>query len=164
MSKGAFISILVAGFLVFWIFGMVTSLASSSCVNGLTTPERTDKACWLSEHGLAVHWRIGQPRKPSDARLFIGYAVASLRAGDMDRAEEKFRIAYEWGSKSRRKIELKSGYKIPDALLNAVARIHMDQVPKEARAMWWEIVSENDPDLVTAFAAHVTAAQEEDTL
>ncbi|MHA6262986.1 hypothetical protein ACXYMO_07275 [Arenibacterium sp. CAU 1754] len=155
MNKKVFVSILVSGFLVFWVTGMVTALSSGGCRTGLSTPERTDRACHLSKIGLALFRKIGEPRRSSDAELYIGYAVASLRSGDAETAEEEFRYAYKMGRKSRDKVELKSGFEVPGSLFHAIVRVHIDEVPRNARAMWWAIFEEKDPDLATAIVQSV---------
>jgi hypothetical protein len=159
MSKGMVISFLVVAFLAFWSFGMVTSLASSSCRKGLSQADRTDTACQISRFGLLNFRKIGQSQKPGDAELYIGYAVERLRSGHSEQAMRDFEMAYDWGRKSRHSRTLKSGYKIPEALFGAILRVHHDHVPKEARAIWYGILEREAPDLVAALRAQLAGGE-----
>lgn len=150
MRKGVIISLFAVGFMAFWSFGMATGLASGGCRKGLTQPDRTDRACRVSRFGLMGLRKIGQPQKPGDATLYIGYAVERFRSGAIAQAKSDFEAAYEWGRKSRHKLKLNSGYKIPEALFDAILRVHHEHVPVEARAIWYAILEKEEPDLVAA--------------
>lgn len=163
MINGSAISILIVGFLLFWTFGMVPSLASSGCINGLTQPERTDRACRISKFGRLTFHKIGQSHRPSDSILYIGYAVASFRAGEIEQANHEFQTAYDRGSRSRHSISLQSGFPIPEALFKAFVRVHHDHVPTEARALWYEILQREVPDLVEALNSELAKSQSGDT-
>lgn len=162
MSKGMVISFLVVALLAFWSFGMVTSLASASCRKGLSQANRTDTACRISRFGLLNLRKIGQPNKPGDAELYIGYAVASFRAGEKEQANDEFQTAYDRGSRSRHSISLKSGFPIPETLFKAFVRVHHDHVPTEARALWYEILQREVPDLVEALNSELEKSQSGD--
>ncbi|EBA14305.1 hypothetical protein RSK20926_09649 [Roseobacter sp. SK209-2-6] len=147
--------------MVFWSFGMATGLASGGCRKGLTQPDRTDRACRISRFGLMGFRKIGQPQKPGDAELYIGYAVERFRAGAIEQANSDFETAYEWGRKSRHKLTLNSGYKIPEALFAAILRVHHDHVPVKARAIWYAILKKEAPDLVEALKTEFADRQAE---
>ncbi len=159
MRKGVFISLFAVGFMLFWSFGMVTGLASAGCHKGLTQPDRTDRACRISRFGLLGLRKIGQPQKPGDAELYIGYAVERFRNGNLEQANRDFETAYEWGHKSRHTRKLNSGYEIPEALFAAIVRVHHNQVPAEARAVWYGILEKEAPDLVSALNAELMATR-----
>ncbi len=93
--------VVVCTFLIFWGMGMMTAFSSGACRKGLSKPERTDRACRISRSGIMGFRKIGQPQRPSDAELYIGYGVASWRAGELNQAREAFEQAFEWGRKSR---------------------------------------------------------------
>ena len=161
MRKGVIISLFAVGFLTLWSFGMLTGMASGGCRKGLTQPDRTDRACRVSRFGLMGLRKIGQPQKPSDAELYIGYAAERFKSGNPDQAERDFEAAYEWGRKSRHKRTLNSGYQVPEALLDAILRVHHDHVPVEARAIWYAILEREAPGLVEALKAELAAKRSE---
>jgi len=150
MRKGVIISVLVTGFLAFWGAGMITGLASSGCRKGLSTPERTDRACNISKKVMPVFKKIGDPERVSEAEIFIGYAVSSFRSDEPEQAKAEFETAYQRGMLSRHTVALTAGYAVPEALLAAIVRAHRDSVPKEAQALWYQILEQKNPSLTAA--------------
>ncbi len=148
MNKTVIYSLFAISFLAFWGFGMVTAFSSGACRKGLSTAERTDRACLRSMGGLEALKKIGQPDKPSDAALYVGYAVAAFGKGQKEQAQDLFTHAYRAGRDSRSTVALNNAVEVPEALFAAIVRVHHKHVPSGARSLWWETVEEDDPGFV----------------
>ncbi|GAA6164558.1 hypothetical protein NBRC116590_22620 [Pelagimonas sp. KU-00592-HH] len=111
--------------------------------------------------GLFGFKKIGQPDKASDAPLYAGYAIATLASGDASSARDLFRQSFHFGYASSESVELKNGLKVSAPLFTTVLRVHHDQTPPEARALWWEVFQEADADLFKELLTAIEAKQDD---
>lgn len=160
MRRRALIA-LVACFLLFWLFGMVSSFATSHCLNGASTSSRTIRACEFSKMTFPMLDRLEGQKKPGAGVIFTQYGLVSLQSGEPEEAAEWIKRGLQRAIQTSHLVELNDGLKVPEGVLSVLQKVHHEQVLDDVRAEWWSIGLTVDPALLQPIFDAATKPTEE---
>jgi hypothetical protein len=155
----------VVAFIAFWVFGMTTGFANGACLKGLSTPEKTARACAIGLTGLKAVYNIGQPYKDSDAELFTATAIARAQVGKHETVQALLETALDRVMLAYRRVQYKGlmvdvkGEQVPEVVLNVLQRLYAEDVPPYVQDTWWRIVERRKPELAALFRSDAEVVQ-----
>lgn len=160
MRRRALIA-LVACFLLIWLFGMVSSFATSHCLNGASTQSRTIRACDLSKMTFPIFDKLDGQKKSRAGVIFTQYGLVSLQSGEPEEAAEWIKRGLQRATQTSHLVELNDGLKVPEGVLSVLKQVHHEQVSDGVRAEWWNIGLAVDPALLQPIFDAATKPAEE---
>lgn len=160
MRRRALIA-LVACFLLFWLFGMVSNFATSHCLNGASTQSRTIRACDLSKMTFPIFDKLDGQKKSRAGVIFTQYGLVNLQSGEPEEAAEWIKRGLQRATQTSHLVELNDGLKVPEGVLSVLQQVHHEQVSDDVRAEWWSIGLSVDPALLQPIFDAATKPTEE---